>query len=255
MITGAARGIGAASANAFAALGWTVVAVDVCHDLDGLGYPMATRAELDAVVDACGNDAVAVVADVRDGAALSAAANRVVERFGRLDAAVAAAGVIVGSDWSWQLDDVAFGLALDVNLGGVHRLAAATLDHLVATAAPGTGRFVAVASAAGVSGRPSIAAYTAAKHGVIGYVRSIAAELAPLGVTANCVAPGSTDTAILAASADVYGLADRTEFTVHHPIGRLLDPSEIAAGIVWLCAPERGGVTGIVLPIDGGMTL
>ena len=90
---------------------------------------------------------------------------------------------------------------------------------------------------------------------MVGLVRSLALELGRHGITANAVAPGSTQTDILQASADLYGLASTDEFAVHHTIGRNLAPTEIAAGVSFLCSPESGGVTGIVLPIDGGMTV
>lgn len=258
LVTGAARGIGAATVRALAADGWNVVAVDRCADYAELDYPMGSRADLDAVAASTGADGAGVlcaVVDVRDQGSLDTAVSLALERFGRLDAAVAAAGVMVGAAHGWELPAELFDLCLDVNLSGVHRTAVAAVPAILRTASPGAGRFVAVASAAGLSGRPAIAAYTAAKHGVIGLVRSLAAELGPAGVTANCVAPGSTDTAILGASAALYGLADPAEFAVHHPIGRLIEPAEVAAAVAWLCAPGRSAITGIVLPVDGGMTL
>ena len=92
------------------------------------------------------------------------------------------------------------------------------------------------------------------EHAVVGLVRSLAAELGPHGVTANAVAPGSTRTAMLDASAAVYDLAHPDEFATHHALGRLLDPTEVAAAIAWLCSPASSGVTGAVLPVDAGMT-
>jgi NAD(P)-dependent dehydrogenase (short-subunit alcohol dehydrogenase family) len=97
-------------------------------------------------------------------------------------------------------------------------------------------------------------AYSAAKHGVVGLIRSLSADLVDTGVTANAVAPGSTTTAVLDASAVVYGLEAPTDFAVHHTSQRLLDPREVAAAIAWLCSEEASGVTGSVLSVDGGMT-
>jgi NAD(P)-dependent dehydrogenase (short-subunit alcohol dehydrogenase family) len=120
--------------------------------------------------------------------------------------------------------------------------------------APRQGRFVAVASSGGTVGIYRLAAYSAAKHGVIGLVRSLAAELGVHGITANAVAPGSTRTAMLDASAAVYGLDDPQEFAQQHLLPRLLLPEEPAALIAWLCGPESSGITGAVLPVDAGMT-
>ena len=113
---------------------------------------------------------------------------------------------------------------------------------------------MAVSSSGGTLGLPLLAAYAAAKHGVEGLVRSLAAELGPEGITANVVAPGSTAGAMLDASAAVYDLADPGEFATHHLLPRLLDPGEVAALVHWLCGADASAVTGAVLPVDAGMT-
>jgi NAD(P)-dependent dehydrogenase (short-subunit alcohol dehydrogenase family) len=141
-----------------------------------------------------------------------------------------------------------------VNLEGVWRLARAAVPRMLERPHPREGRFVAVASAGGTLGLPLLSAYSAAKHGVIGFVRSLAAELGPHGVTANAVAPGSTRTAMLDASAAVYGLTDVKEFASHHLLQRLVAPDEVAATIAWVCSPAASGVTGAVIPVDAGMT-
>ena len=255
VVTGAARGIGAAVARLLAADGWRLVLVDRCEDDPALGYPLATRDDLDSVVAACGGSDVAegVVGDVRDQAALDGAVALAVSRFGGLDAAVAAAGCIGGAP-AWADDDALWAAMVGVNLEGVWRLARASVPALLARPAPRQGRFVAISSAGGTVGLPQLAAYTAAKAGVHGYVRSLAAELGPEGVTANAVAPGSTTTAMLDASAAVYGLPDATEFAQHHLLGRTLEVGEVASMVAWLCGPASAGVTGAVLPVDAGMT-
>jgi SDR family mycofactocin-dependent oxidoreductase len=185
---------------------------------------------------------------------LDGAVANAVDRFGGLDAAVAAAGCIAGGPPAWEVDDDLWAAMVGVNLEGVWRLARAAVPALLARPAPRHGRFVAVSSSGGTDGLPFLAAYVAAKHGVNGLVRSLAAELGPHGVTANAVAPGSTRTAMLEASAGVYGLASVDAFTEHHLLGRLLDPDEVAALVAWVCGPTSGGVTGAVLPVDAGMT-
>ncbi|GAC1317642.1 MAG: Rv2750 family mycofactocin-dependent SDR oxidoreductase [Acidimicrobiales bacterium] len=254
IITGAARGIGAATARTLAAAGWRLVLVDRCADDDLLGYPLATTGDLDAVVAECGAaTTVGVVADVRDQAGLDGAVRMAVDRFGGLDAALAIAGCIAG-DVAWDSADALWDTMIDVNLGGVRRLAKAAVPAMLERPMPRGGRFVAVSSAGGTYGLPLLTAYTAAKHGVHGFVRSLAAELGPKGITANAVAPGSTATAMLDASAAIYGLTDTTEFSVHHQLGRLVAPEEVAALIAWLCTPQSAAVTGAVLPVDAGMT-
>lgn len=256
VVTGAARGIGAATARALAADGWHLVLVDRCADDPALAYPLATRADLVAVVEDCGgvDRAEPVVADVRDQDALDAAVERAVTRFGGLDAAVAAAGAIVGGRPTWDDDDTAFSAMVGVNLEGVWRLARAAVPAMRDRPAPRDGRFVAVASAGASVGLPLLSAYTAAKAGVVGLVRSLAAELGPDGITANAVAPGSTDTAMLAASAEVYDLPSTEGFARHHMLPGLVAPDHVAALIAWLCGPQSAAVTGAVLPVDAGMT-
>ena len=270
VVTGGARGIGAATGLRLAAAGWRVALIDVggADDVgaesaldDLLGYRLATAADLAASVAAADlitgdlmTGAVGFTADVRDAAALSDAVDAVADHFGRIDAAVAAAGAIAGGPEVWQTDEATWDVMVGINLTGVFHLAKAAIPHLLAQPEPRSGRFVAVASAASVDGLPRLGAYTAAKAGVAGLIRALAAELGPQGITANAVAPGSTRTRMLDASAAVYDLASVEEFVVHQPIGRLLEPDEIAATIAWLCSPDASAVTGAVLPVDGGMT-
>ncbi|MGH9304240.1 MAG: mycofactocin-coupled SDR family oxidoreductase [Acidimicrobiales bacterium] len=256
IVTGAARGIGAAVARRLSAGGFQLVLVDSCADDPAVTYPLATPEELDSVVAACGGpgSAVGVVADVRRIEGLKGAVSEARGAFGGLDAAVAVAGVIAGGEPAWEIPEAVFEAVLAVNLAGVHHLAQAAVPAMLERALPRSGRFVAVASAGGTVGLPLLAAYTASKHGVIGYVRSLAADLGPEGITANVVAPGSTRTGMLSASAAVYGLSDPAELAVHHLDRRLLDPDEVAAAVAWLCGPDASGLTGAVVPVDAGMT-
>ena len=256
LLTGAARGIGAATARRLAKDDWQLVLVDVCADDPALDYALARPADLDATVAACGGpgQAVGVVADVRDQAALDKAVALAADRFGGLDAAVAVAGAIAGGAPAWETTDEEWAALLSINLEGVWRLARAAVPALLARPEPRQGRFVAVASSAAAVGLPLLSTYSAAKHGVVGLVRSLAAELGPHGITANAVLPGSTDTAMLAASAAVYELEGTDSFAVHHMLPRLLAPDEPAALVAWLCGPDSSGMTGAVLPVDAGMT-
>ena len=254
LVTGAARGIGAATVTRLAADGWSVVAVDRVADDPRLPYAMASTNELETVV-AAAPGSVAVAADACDLAAMTDAVATAEERFGGLDAVIAAAGVIAGGAPAWELAPEQEQAVLDIDLGGVLTTARAGIPALLRRPEPRTGRFVAVASAAATRGLPMLAAYCAAKAGVAGYVRALAAELGASGVTANAVAPGSTDTAMLAESARLYGLPGAETFTAQQPIGRLLKPDEVAAMIVWLAGEHAGGVTGALVPVDGGLAV
>jgi len=253
VVTGAARGIGAATVRRLAGDGWCVVAVDACADDPDIGYPLARRDELDAL-SALG-EVTPVVADVRDVAALGAAVDVAVKSYGGLDAAIAVAGVIAGGAAHWETQIAAERAVIDVDLVGVLNLARVGVPALLARPEPRTGRFLAVASSAATQGLPRLAAYCAAKAGVAGFVRGLAADLRGTGVTANAVSPGSTDTAMLAESARIYDLVDVQVFAGQQPVERLLTPDEVAAALCWLAGEETGGVTGAVLPVDGGLSL
>ena len=251
-MTGAARGIGAATVRALADDGWAVVATDACADDPRLPYPMGSRADLEALR----SDAVLpVVADTCDPHALDAAVAQAEAVFGGLDAAIAVAGVVAGGVPLWEQPAEQVQAVLDIDLGGVVQAARAAVPALLRRPAPRSGRFVAVASAAAERGLPMLAAYCAAKAGVAGLVRALAVELGPYGVTANAVSPGSTDTLVLAESARLYDLPSARSFAAQQPIGRLLDPREVARALVWLAGEGSGAVTGAVLPVDGGLAL
>ena len=252
IVTGAARGIGAATVRAFAARGWHVLAVDAAADDPALPYPLATKSDLDGVAT---GGVLARVADVRDPDALDAVVAEAEEIWGGVDVAVAAAGVIAGGVPLWEVPVAQQQAVLDVDLGGVVNLARAAVPALLRRPAPRSGRFLAIASAAATRGLPMLAAYCAAKAGVAGLVRALAAELGGTGVTANAVSPGSTDTAMLAETARLYDLAGAPDFAAQQPEGRLLDPAEVAAVLAFLAGPDSSGMTGAVVPVDGGLAL
>jgi SDR family mycofactocin-dependent oxidoreductase len=253
VVTGAGRGIGAATVRLLTAAGWSVVAVDAAADDPALPYPLASEHELRELAEATG--ATPVRADVRDAEALGAAVAAAERRFGGLDAAIGCAGVIAGGVEQWRVPLDQERAVLEVNLGGVLALARAAVPALLRRPAPRSGRFLAVASAAATRGLPMLTAYCAAKAGVAGAVRALAVELAPHGITANAVSPGSTATAILDESARLYALPDASAFASQQPLGRLLEPGEIAAVLCHLAGPDTGAITGAVVPVDGGLAL
>ena len=252
LITGAARGIGAAVAEALAAEGWNLVLVDVCGNDPAVGYPLANRGELEASAQRCGGEAV--VGDVRSAADLQRAVDLAVERFGGLDAAVGVAGVLIAAERVWEMPDEQWHATLDTNLTGTFNLSRAAVPAMLDRPAPRSCRFVAVSSAAALKATPRLAAYSASKAAVIGFVRGLAADLADTGITANAVLPGSTDTMLLNHSAEIYGIDDPARFAEHHVDRRIVRPEEVAAAVAWLCSPACSALTGAAIPADAGMT-
>jgi SDR family mycofactocin-dependent oxidoreductase len=254
LVTGAARGIGAATVAELCRQGYAVTALDVCSGGNvppGVGYPMATPDNLREVERRFPGQVLACEADVRDLEALESAVNATLVRFGRLDAVVAAAGVVVGGLSQWETPDEHLDTLIDINVKGVWNTAAATVPVMLDGPDPSGCRFVAIASAAGERGLFKLAGYVASKHAVIGIVRGLAADLVGTGLAAIAVAPGSTDTPMLAATADLYdstpqGLAE------HQGIRRLLAPEEIAATIALCCSPAGAALNGSVVRADGG---
>lgn len=274
LVTGAARGIGAATVHSLASAGWNVLAVDRASDDPRLPYPMGTIEDLRAVVATAssvatssttrgitradrgnGGPVVAHTADTTDPVALADAVAAAEEHFGGVDAVIAVAGVIAGGVPLWEMAEDQLQAVLDVNLVGAITAARVGIPALLRRPAPRHGRFVAVASAAATRGLPMLAAYGAAKAGVAGLIRGLAADLRGTGVTANAVSPGSTATAMLDESARLYGLEAAESFADQQPVQRLLSPEEVAASLVWLAGEDSSALTGAVIPVDGGLSL
>ncbi len=230
VVTGAARGIGAATATRLAAAGWSVVAVDRCADDPRLPYGLGTAADLDAVVrraraEAKDDDRVRSLAgDAASAEDMARAVACAEGAFGGVDAVIAVAGVIAGGVPLWEMPVAEQEAVLEGNLQSVLVTARVGIPALLRRPEPRSGRFVAVASAAATRGLPMLAAYCAAKAGVTGLVRALAAELRGTGVTANAVSPGSTQTPILDESARLYGLESPEAFSAQQPLERLIRP-------------------------------
>lgn len=245
IVTGAASGMGRATAHLFADEGAQVAVVDV-----GAERVLAVVDEISAVH---GDGAAAgFVVDVTDSRALRSLVDDVVERFGRLDIVVNNAGIsLVSSAFS---DDESFAEAWDrtlaVNLSAHVHLVRAALAHLMAS--PGGGRVVNIASTEAIVATAGIAAYSASKAAVTGLTRSLAVELGRHGITVNCICPGPILTGM---TAGIPAEVKETYAKRRVPLRRYGEPEEVAHMTLNLCLPSSSYVNGAVIPVDGGMTI
>ena len=254
VVTGAARGQGRAHCLALAEAGADVAAVDICRDLEIPRYPLGTRAELDEVireVTARGRRGLALVADVREPAEVSAAIAETVAAFGRIDILVNNAAIVTSAPF-WELSEQEWGAVLDINLSGVWRTTRAAVAHLRRSP---RGRIVHISSTGGQRAVPEFAHYVAAKHGVVGLTKAMAIELAEDKVTVNAIAPGAVDSPMLAGLADELGLTpdDVHKRWLHDQLLiEVIAPDEVTGALMWLLSDAARHVTGHCLAVDGG---
>lgn len=262
LITGAARGQGRAHAVAFAEGGADVVVVDACADIASVPYALSAAGDLHETaqfVEKTGRRALALEADVRDRAAMESAVAQTVAEFGKVDIVVANAGIcgfgLMPELTAQQWDDM-----LAVNLTGVFNTFRAVVPHMVER---GYGRLVAISSGAGKTGTPNLSHYAATKWGVIGFVKSVALEVAANGVTANVVCPATVDTPMVH-NAALYSLfapdmADRTKENVRPRYEAMnpmrvawLDPQDISNAVLFLASERSAFISGETIEVSAG---
>jgi len=266
-VTGAARGQGRSHAVRLAQEGADIIAVDIAAQIETVPFPMGTPDDLAATieeVEALDRRIIASAVDVRDYDALKATLDAGVARLGGLDIVAANAG-IVSFGRAEELTEQAWRDMIDVNLTGVWHTVKAAIPHL--RAADG-GAIVITSSGAGLKGNPNLAHYVAAKHGLVGLMRTLANELAPDRVRVNTVHPGSVDTPMIQNQATYHlflpdhdaGEITRNEVAPAFQAASALpvpwmEPVDISNAVLFLASDEARYITGVTLAVDAGVVV
>ncbi|MGN7819191.1 SDR family oxidoreductase [Chitinophaga sp. 22536] len=239
IVTGGSFGIGRATAIAFARQGASVVIADCVEDLN--------RETLQQI-EADGGKATFIKCDVSKASDIEAMVDKTISMYGRLDFAFNNAGIEGVAATTQQCTQENWERTLAVNLTGVWLCMKHELSHMLQQ---GSGAIVNCASVAGLVGFPSLPAYVASKHGVIGLTKTAALEYAKWGIRVNAVCPGVIKTPMIDRFTGNNKQAEQ-QFVDMEPVGRMGEPAEVAAAVIWLCSDAASFVTGAALPVDGG---
>lgn len=264
LITGAARGQGRVEAVRMAELGADLILVDLAGPVETIDYPCPTPDDLlgtaHAVVAAGGRAATAIV-DVRDLDGMTSSVAEAVAEFGRLDTVVANAGVLHQPKPTWELSSDEWQATIGVNLTGVWITIKAAAPHMIA--AGNGGSIILISSIAGDRGCPNVAAYVAAKHGVVGLARTAANELAPYRIRVNSVHPTNVRTEMIdnPVSARIFR-PDLDDPTLDDGVGPLrtvnlmdvpwISSDDVANAVIFLASDDSTFITGAKIPVDAG---
>lgn len=266
-ITGAARGQGRSHAVRLAQEGADIIGIDACQQLDGVPYPMPTPDDLDetvSLVEKEGRRMLATQADVRDFAALKAAVDSGAEELGRLDIVVANAGIGTYGTQLSEMDEKTWQDMIDVNLTGVWLTAKAAIPHIVAGDRGGS--IILTSSVGGLKAYPNTGHYVAAKHGVVGLMRTLAVELSQQHIRVNSVLPTQVNTPMVMNDATfrlfrpdlenptVDDFAPLSQMAHMLPVP-WVEPVDVSNAVLFLASDESRYVTGLTLPVDAGSML
>ena len=263
-ITGAAHGMGRAHALAFAREGAQIVICDACHQYSTVPYPLARSEELSALateIEQMGRPVLAAEVNVTDLASMQALVEQAQRELGPIDILVANAGIYSFAP-SWELTEEQWDETVDVDLKGVWISCKVCIPHMLNRR---SGKIICISSTAGLKGMANLAHYVAAKHGVVGLVKTLAIELASYNINVNAICSTSVDTAMLSNQAlyDVFAGGPGPLATQEHtlelmnqlnlfPDRDLLPPEDISSVVLWLASEEARHLTGCALPVDAG---
>jgi (+)-trans-carveol dehydrogenase len=256
--------MGRAHALAFAREGARLVLCDACRQYSSIPYPLAQPAELASLVseiEQMGRPVLAAQVDVTDLAAMQALAERAQHELGPIDIVIANAGVYSFAP-GWELTEEQWDETVNVDLKGVWITCKVCIPQMLSRR---SGKIICISSTAGLKGMANLAHYVAAKHGVLGLVKTLAIELAPYNINVNAICPTSVDTAMCRNQElyDVFAGGSGPLATHEHmldlmnqlnlfPDRNLLPPEAISAVVLWLASDEARHLTGCALPVDAG---